>query len=482
MFIKIERKKRGTYLRIVESFRDEDGKPKHKTLHNIGRVEDYSKQSLLSLGNAFIKLAGGTTLGTDSPLVEELARYNYGFEWIIKHLMKEYGLTELFERIALEKGLHMDLVKPIFLMILERLRNPGSKRSNHLNQDHYLSLSRNDIPLQHLYRSLDHLADKSESIKACIRRANTRNLKTKLDFVFYDVTTFYFDSDKEHQGSLRQKGFSKDGKIGKTQVVFGLLIDKNKQPLDYFIYEGNKYEGHTFTDVIDALKKKHGLKKVVIVSDRGMMSRTNIAHLEEISSYNYIIGERLKNLPKKISKELINLSNYKNYITVKDGSGEEQVIRYYTLKYKNKMLIGTYSKKRARKDQHGRTEKVKKGEALLKNPSEVMNKASRLFLKNNGDNHFELDQEKIEKSSEYDGFVCISTNLKNVDVGEVLSRYKDLYQIEHSFRSFKSYLETRPIFHWNDQRIRGHLCLCYMSYALITGLKNRLKKKASFHE
>jgi len=106
-----------------------------------------------------------------------------------------------------------------------------------------------------------------------------------------------------------------------------------------------------------------------------------------------------------------------------------------------------------------------------------MNKASHFFLKQDGNNGFKLDQKKIDKSSEYDGFVCISTNLKNIKVEEILSRYKDLYQIEHSFRTFKSYLETRPMFHWTDKRIRGHLCLCYLSYGLLMGLENRLKKK-----
>jgi transposase len=88
-----------------------------------------------------------------------------------------------------------------------------------------------------------------------LRIAESYRDESGLDVVFFDVTTFYFDSDKEIEGELRQKGFSKDGKIGKTQVLFALLIDKNKQPIGYEIYRGDQFEGHCFVDAIERLKK-----------------------------------------------------------------------------------------------------------------------------------------------------------------------------------------------------------------------------------
>jgi transposase len=123
-------------------------------------------------------------------------------------------------------------------MILERLNDPVSKRSNHQNQKDYIFIEEMDLPLHPLYRSLDYLEDNSEKVRNYIYSKGRNLFNSRLDLVFYEVTTFYFESSKEEEGSIRQKGFSKDGKIGKTQVVFGLLIDNDKHPLDYYLYEG----------------------------------------------------------------------------------------------------------------------------------------------------------------------------------------------------------------------------------------------------
>jgi len=91
--------------------------------------------------------------------------------------------------------------------------------------------------------------------------------------VFYDVTTFYFDSSKEDD--FREKGFGKYGKIGKTIIVFGMLIDKNKQPVGYEVYRDRQYEGHTFADALKRLQEKYDIDKIICVADAGMMNSDN---------------------------------------------------------------------------------------------------------------------------------------------------------------------------------------------------------------
>jgi transposase len=87
-----------------------------------------------------------------------------------------------------------------------------------------------------------------------------------------------------------------------------------------------------------------------------------------------------------------------------------------------------------------------------------------------------LDTEKINNTAKYDGFLAITTNTANIDPALVLDHYHHLFQIEHAFSTFKSYLETRPMFHWTDKRIEGHICLCYLAYVLLNHLLQRLKK------
>ena len=106
-------------------------------------------------------------------------------------------------------------------------------------------------------------------------------------------------------------------------------------------------------------------------------------------------------------------------------------------------------------------------------PSSLDKKASRYFIKNEADKKYSIDQDKRYKQARFDGFKVIATNAKDITAAEALKKYKDLYKIEQSFRSFKSYFETRPMFHWTDKRIEGHIVLCYTAFCLLSYLQNK---------
>jgi transposase len=101
------------------------------------------------------------------------------------------------------------------------------------------------------------------------------------------------------------------------------------------------------------------------------------------------------------------------------------------------------------------------------------------FLKKEGKDQYSLDFEKIKRSERFDGFMCIATNNKKLSTADILQAYKQLYKIEHSFRSFKTFQETRPMFHWTEKRILGHLALCYISFTLLNYLQLQLKKQGT---
>jgi len=476
-FIRTEKKKSGTYLRLVKNFRDKDGRTRQKTLKSLGKLEDYPIQDLKQIAQTFYRLAGGTMQELDLYRPKELGRYNYGYSHVLRMMLQKYGLTQLLNKISNKNKKKLDMLSTVILLLAQRLAHPGSKYALFQQQRDYLGIGK-QIPLHHLYRCLDHLETNNRAIRHTIYQAGKQAFGMELDVVFYDVTTFYFDSEKEDRDTLRRKGFSKDGKIGKTQVIFGLLIDKNKQPIDYIICPGNQYEGHTLVQVLEKLKQRYTLNKMVVVADTGMMNRENLAYLTaDTQSYGYIIGERLKSLPAKVKQELTNLANYRASFQITNNREKVLKIRYFTYKYGDKQLICTYSQNRARKDRFKREEKLIQAAKLLKTPSLIERKASRFFLKKTGSNHYELDQARLEEAARYDGFLCIATNQQSIPAKELVDHYKHLYQIEQTFRSFKSYLETRPMFHWTPKRIRGHLCLCYVSYSILIGLQNILAEQ-----
>lgn len=472
-FLRKDKKSSGTYLRIVESHRKGKGSSStHKTLYNLGKAEDYSRESLKRMGKIFIELAGEETDIPSRRDMREKARYNYGFPIIYNRIMKIYGLDKLMKSIAKRNKLTYNLYHSLLLMIVERLNEPSSKLSNYNHRQEYIGLE--EIELHTLYRSLDQLYNNQDKIQKVIYETGRNLFNRQLDVVFYDVTTFYFES--EHEDGFRMKGFSKDGKIGNTVIVFGMLIDKDKNPIGYRIYKGGQYEGHTFADAIRRLKKEYSIDKIITVADRGMMNQENIDLVSSSEiGYEFIIGERLKNLPKVLQEKILDRSKYSEMKIPDEASDKEITIEYLTIEHEGKRIITTYSESRAKKDKYDREEKLRRANEYLESPSKVERKAASHFLKKTGKSNYILDEAKIAKSERYDGFISISTSAKDLPESEVLDAYKQLYKIEHSFRTFKSYLEARPMFHWTEKRIEGHLCLCYICFTLLNYLLQQLK-------
>jgi transposase len=462
-FLKIERKLSGTYLRITESYRDDQGQARHRIVYSLGKVEDYTSEQLRQIGIRLYELGGGDIKALLEGTTEEVSRYNYGYYQVYRKAFQYYELDHLMRRIAKRWKVSFDLDSAVMLMLLERLQDPCSKRNNYANQLDYAGLE--PVYLQHLYRSLDKLAAESKLIQQQIFQTGRDLFNQTLDVVFYDVTTLYFESEKELSNNLRQKGFGKDGKIGQTQILFCMLIDSDKHPVGYQIFNGNTFEGHTLPHAIAQLKKDYNINKIIIVADRGMIGKENIEAITD-NGYEFIVGERLKNLPADIQTKLLNKDNYQQTWVYNDATGEQVVLQYYVTQHNNKTIIATYSERRAAKDEYEREQKLKRAATLLKNPSLIKKKASRYFIKQQNKDNYQLDKEKIKQDEKYDGLLAIATNTANLSHQQVLEQYKLLFQIEHTFRTFKSHLETRPIFHWTNKRIEGHICLCYIAYTL----------------
>jgi len=252
-----------------------------------------------------------------------------------------------------------------------------------------------------------------------------------------------------------------------------LLIDKDKNPVAYRLYKGSQYEGHTFEDAIKTLRQEYQIDRVIVVADRGMLSKHNIDIVSD--TFEFIVGERLKSLPKNIQSQLVNIENYQQQWAYPKENKQVR-LKYLCIQYQGRTIICTYSEKRALKDVADREQRIDKAKQLLQTPSLINKKSSRYYLKNETQGKYILDQEKINQDKRYDGFLAISTNNTSLKPHDVLDHYRHLFQVEQTFRSFKSHLEIRPMFHWNDTRIEGHIALCYIAYAIENHLIQKLKK------
>ena len=470
-FLRVEKKASGTYLRIVKTYKKE-GKVKHNTLFSLGKVEDYAVDQLERIGKRFLELAGKSFDEIVTHELEEVARYNYGFPLVMKWLWDRYDLAPFFKKhVGSTRKISFDFQNVLKLLLCERLSEPSSKLATYLHQEDYIGLQ--EASLQHLYRSLDILDDVSELLRKHLYERQRSLFSERLDVVFYDVTTLYFDASRPlSQDDMRKKGYSKDGKAHKLQVVLGLVVDKLRNPVTYQLYEGNQYEGTTLRDGIATLKKSFQIDKVIMVCDRGMMSTKNLEAVKD-SGYDYIIGERLKKLSKEVQQELIDSSKHRPLST-----GQQDKYTYHDYRLGDKRIICTYSEKRARKDAHERQVLVEKAIALLDNPGTLKaknKKGAKRYLSYQEDDNISLDEARIRQEEAYDGFLAIATNRKDLAVHEVIEQYTNLFQVEHAFRTLKSTVNIRPMYHWNPKRIRGHVAICFLAYLFLNDLEKSLK-------
>lgn len=467
-FIRAEKKKSGTYLRIIQSYK-EDGKSKHKTLYSLGKVEDYSADQLEKMAKKLLKLAGRNYEELLGESFKELGRYNYGYGLVLSKLWDVFNVPNLVKRINKKRRVKFNWQQCLGLMLAERINDPCSKLASYSNQNEYLGLQKEAVKLHHFYRTLDILSAAEDLVKKHFFTQRRNLFSTVLDVVFYDVTTLYFDSQVEAEGSLRQKGYCKDGKAHKTQVVLGLLVDKLRNPITYQVYEGNTYEGRTMIDALQKMKKQFTIDKVVVVADTAMIDKENRDFMVD-SKIDYIIGDSIKNLGKVIRTKLIDKTKHKSLNDL-----PLEIFSYTEEKYKGRRIICTYSLKRAKKDAHQRQKLIDKAEKWLENPSkykQVKKRGAGRFIKNTEDGDaIELNKQKIEEDAIYDGFKAFSTTT-DLSIEDVLSKYKDLFEVEHSFRALKSQLEIRPMFHWTNERIKGHICMCFIAFTFLNHLKN----------
>lgn len=488
MFVKKTKSKNYTYLQLVESYRQE-GQTRHKVIANLGRLDQLmADDTLKTIGSKLLSIA-------DSPLVDlenviELRRLCYGHT-VYEKLWGKLGMGKIFSDLIKHSSgpaFQFDLCATIFYTVAHKLLRSGSKRSACEDKDTFLNLGQN-VKLHNIYRSLDFLADHKEELEKALFKRQCHLFNMKVDVAFYDVTTFHFESNEAD--ALRDFGFSKDGKINEVQVVLGMFTDQQGRPIGYELFEGNTFDGQTMVKALKILKERFDIRQVIIVADKGLNSKKNF-HLIREAGYDYIVSARMKNLSKKYTEQIFDSQGFKTTHT-NPQSGEVS-FQYKTIDYHVKtkiddkvrewtdQLLITWSRKRARKNWHDRQRQIEKAERLIEAKADLKNKkGAKRYVKTSGQKDSlraeQLNTERIDKDAKWDGYYAIQYSHKELSHDEVLDAYAHLWRIEESFRVMKSTLQTRPIFHWTEKRIKGHFVMCFIAFMLERQLEIKLKGK-----
>jgi transposase len=398
--------------------------------------------------------------------LHEQARVVTGIHEVYGQIYRDLG----FDKVIKKPQRNLAANKNLFNIVMARIANPTSKRSSvmALEKDFGVKLS-----LEGVYKMMDKLDDEAiEKIELQAYSNAQKILKEKINVVFYDCTTLYFESFTEDE--LKQNGYSKDMKFNQPQVLLGLISTSEGLPIGYGLYAGSQYEGTTLQDATEKLKEKYDVDKVVVVADSGLLSQENQDNLEE-EGLDYILRARIKNMSKKIEKQILDKSKYRK-IT---DEGNEEILEIELSQ--DKRLIVTYSPKRAEKDKHDREKAVKKLKEKIgksKNPASLIsNYGYKKYLKIKGETRVELDKVKLANAAAWDGLHGIITNKKDITAKEVLDYYHQLWQIEENFRISKHDLRIRPIYHWTPKRVKAHIAISFMALVCVRHLEYRVKRQ-----
>lgn len=503
MFVRVKKSPKTSKrsVQIVESYRV-DGRVRQRILQHIGMAQsDRELDELKALAESVKRRleeermlplygepsspestgedsqsvsSGKSEVESESPLaydvnlldIVEEARHITGIHDIYGKLYDELGFEKVIPNPARNQAARQTLKE----IVLARIANPQSKRASVEGLQRHFGI---DLPLKRVYTMMDKLDDKAIGRINTIAWNATRSvLAQKVDVIYFDATTLYFESFDEDD--LRKNGYSKDGKFNQPQVVLAMMVTKEGLPVGYRLFEGDTFDGHTLIPTLKEIRAHYDLDRVVYVADAGMFNRKNREELEtlEKNGTRYIVGARLKNLPDALKEKILDPNNYQSL---------NDDLEVATFDYEGKRLVVGRSAKRAKKDAHDRRKGIEKLRKRLEKEGtlkgQLSNQGYRKYMQvsSAGKCDIQLDESKIEEASRWDGLKGILSNDESLSEEELLHQYSNLWQIEESFRITKHDLRIRPIYHFKPERVKAHIALTFIAYTLVRHLSYRIK-------
>jgi hypothetical protein len=494
MFFRTKTSGSRSYLQVVEN-RWEGGRSRQRVVATLGRLDQ-----LQDSGQLDALLASGARLARSVLLLSEHAQgrlptisiRHIGPALVFQRLWQQTGCQQVIEQLLKGRRFEFAIERAIFLTVLHRLFAPGSDRAADKWKDRYQIEGCEDLQLHHLYRAMGWLgeelsareqAGKTPFAPRCNKDlieealfARRRDLFTELQLVFFDTTSIYFEG--EGGETIGQRGYSKDHRPDLKQMIVGAVLDGQGRPICCELWPGNTADVTTLIPVVDRLRSRFGVTKVCIVADRGMVSEETILALEQQErSWQYILGARMRSQNEVKEEVLARAGRYRVVHPPRQTSEDPAPLKVKEVHVEGRRYVVCLNDDEARKDAADREaivaslqQKLRTGEKSL-----IGNKGYRRYLSSTGPDHFQIDQAKIREEARYDGKWVLRTKTE-LEPAEVALQYKRLWMVEAWFRSSKSLLQTRPIYHKCDETIRGHVFCSFLALVLRQELEGRLAR------
>ena len=504
MYFRTKRSGGFDYLQVVESHRV-DGKPRQSVVATLGRLD-----ALKASGELDRLVRSGARFTESAMLLSAVEKgeattieaKRIGPPLLFERLWRDSFCRAVIEDLLVERKFEFPVEHAIFLTVLHRIMDPGSDRAAEKWRTAYAIGGMDQIDLHHLYRAMswlgEELADQTgrglapRTTKDLIEEqvfSRRRNLFNDVGLAIFDTTSLYFEGDGGE--TLGHNGHSKDARPDLHQMVLGVVIDDDGRPICSELWPGNTADVTTLIPMVSRLRERFLLHRVCIIADRGMVSAKTIATLEA-NAIEYILGVRERRsvevaavladntpfvsmtVPKANGRGgSLDLQVKEVVRTLRTGQGTPRRCRY----------IVCYNEAEARNDAAARAATLAKLDKALRQGDKALvgNKGFRRFLKTADNNHFTIDPERVAAAAKFDGLYVIRTNAQ-ISPLVVALRYRERWIVEDIFRTAKSIIGTRPIFHQRDDAIRGHVFCSFLALLLRKELIDRLGAAGRHYE
>jgi len=481
-----------TYLKLVENHRQR-GKVVQKVLVNFGNVTNWPEKKvkdLLEKLSLFFEI--------EKPLffedVDPRRSLNFGEALALNAMWERLDLSQLIDSLLAEKKVEFQVSQPVKAMVFNRLIEPRSKRGvvSWLKEQFIPGID-TEIPPQHYYRALDYLIEIKEPLEEKLHARITDLLTWDLSLVFYDITSSYFEGGK---CEIAHKGYSRDHRSDCEQIEIGLLVNNEGIPISHSVFEGNVKDQNTLPEILGAMQERFRIKRCVFVGDNAFATPDNIDTLVE-AGYEYIFSTKLRRNQEVIDLLAKSLPPRKEFTRLKENLFVKELPAIENVRF-----IACYNPVRAKETRRKRERRLKESETFLKqfslprrkkqtkDKNKIHSQIERFLRKKKTlkffeyeyrkecDFSYQLRKDQLEQEKRNDGLLVLQTNSKELKAEDIATGYRTLVEVEEAFREIKSFIRIRPIRHWAELRVRGHVFVCVLAYLLEKLIERSLKDSA----
>lgn len=499
MYIRLSKSNSSKFTKVylVEGYRDENGKSKQRTIKCYGNLEELQAKDPLILeklkeeAQQVPKNMFSISMNLNEKNDDIDFDKNYGY-FFLENIYSKLKIFDFIDEKFKNSRLKYDLNEALKLLVFSRIINPASKKSTVENQKNFFYPF--DLTLDSIYDSLGKFNQMKEELQNHLNQNVTENYGRDASLVFYDVTNYYFETEKED--NLKKPGVSKENRRSPI-VQMGLLIDRNGLPISYKLFPGNTNDISTLISFVKEMREKYKLGRVILTADKGLNSGKNLAYLSS-NGDGYIVSQKIRGSSEAFINEVLSEDDYeynkartfKSKSFLRERIVKDENENTITLKEK---VVCFWSEDFDIREKHKRDELEIRINEFIENPSKY-NSSNKVGIKKylklqNLDKetgeiekiepYLEFDKKKYDRDVRTDGYYCIITSEIELDDMSIIEKYRGLWKIEESFRVIKSDLEGRPVYVWTENHIEGHFLVCFLALLIIRILELKTKQKFS---